>query len=128
MPWDRAHDVACRFEHIIDDEVEGYLIAALNHPTTCPHGNPLSGMPATEGRRLTQLLPGQSGVLRCILDESAAMLGYLGQLRLHPGTRVTVCALAPFDGPLTVEVDGVRAALSRMMAHHLLIEVEGEGA
>ncbi|HEY3379848.1 MAG TPA: metal-dependent transcriptional regulator [Armatimonadota bacterium] len=127
MPWERAHDVACRFEHVIDDEVEGYLRAALHGPTTCPHGNPLDGHAATATtgwRSLVALAPGETGILRCVVDESAAMLEYLIALQLLPGVRVTVCAHAPFDGPLTVEVDGKRHAVSRQMAAHLLVEVE----
>ncbi len=46
IPWERAHAIACRFEHVIDDEVAHYLVAALHHPTTCPHGNPLPGSEA----------------------------------------------------------------------------------
>lgn len=128
MPWSRAHDVACRFEHIIDDEVEEYLVKALNHPTTCPHGNPLDGHAgAADGlSALARLAPGQAGVLRCIIDESAAMLDYLTAMRLHPGVRVTVLALAPFDGPLTIAIDGERYAMAREMATHLLVELEKE--
>jgi DtxR family Mn-dependent transcriptional regulator len=126
MPWARAHDVACRFEHVIDDEVEAYLLAALHHPTTCPHGNPLDGRPSHEHawRALPTLAPGQSGVLRCVVSESAPMLDYLTSLQLQPGARVTVQTLAPFNGPLTITIDGERQALSREIAGHLLMEIE----
>lgn len=124
MPWERAHAVACRFEHVIDDEVDEYLTAALHHPTTCPHGNPLDGTVETRWQPLTTLLPGETGCLRRIVDETGPTLDYLRRMQLQPGTPVTVCALAPFDGPLTVEVSGERHAISRMMAGCLLVEVE----
>src|SRR3972149_1553872 len=124
MPWARAHDIACRFEHVIDDEVEKYLLVALRHPTTCPHGNPLDDKAVESWRPLTTLSPGQSGRLRRIMDESTDTLNYLSQMKLLPGVQVTVCAAAPSGGPLTVEVDGLRFALSRTMADQLLVEYE----
>ena len=130
MPWARAHDVACRFEHVIDDELEDYLSSALHHPTTCPHGNPMGGEMASSDdyRALTLLDVGQTGVLRCITDESATMLDYLTHLHLQPGARVTVRTQAPFAGPLMVEIEGERHVLSREMAGCLLVEIEGEAA
>jgi len=123
MPWDRAHDIACRFEHVIDDEVEPYLADALHHPTTCPHGNPLDAPAEMHWHALTDLEAGQHAHLRCVKDESVPTLDYLNRIGLRPGERVTVCDHAPFDGPLTVEVQGARHALSRAMAAHLLVEI-----
>lgn len=123
VPWDRAHEIACRFEHVIDGEVEGYLLDALDHPTTCPHGNPLDGSTRTL-RPLSALRPGEAGEIRCILNESATMLSYCTRLQLHPGARVYVRDCAPFDGPLTVEVGGEIHALARTVAGHLLIDCE----
>ena len=124
MPWDRAHTVACRFEHVIDDEVERYLAIALHHPTTCPHGNPLEIIPGGRGQTLASLHTGQTGRLISVTDESAAALEYLAHVGLTPGTRVTVRERAPEQGPLTVEVQGERYALSAAMAAILLVEPE----
>jgi len=128
VPWERAHDIACRFEHVIDEEVEPYLANALDNPTTCPHGNPLDIAAADEWEPLTDLAPGRSGRLRRVIDETEPTLDYLARLGLRTGARVTVRALAPFDGPLTVEVDSERHAISREMADCLLVEVEEEAA
>jgi DtxR family Mn-dependent transcriptional regulator len=128
VPWERVHEIACRFEHVIDEEVEPYLARALDNPTTCPHGNPLDIAADDEWEPLTGLAPGQSGRLRRVVDETVPTLDYLARLGLFPGARVTVRALAPFDGPLTVEVDSERHALSRAMADCLLVEVEEEAA
>ncbi|MDQ3107832.1 MAG: metal-dependent transcriptional regulator, partial [Actinomycetota bacterium] len=43
LPWNKAHLEACRWEHVISDEVEARLVVLLDHPTTCPHGNPIPG-------------------------------------------------------------------------------------
>jgi hypothetical protein len=125
MPPARVHDVACRFEHIIDDEVEGYLLAALNHPTTCPHGNPLGGQAAISSgwQTLDTLQPGETGVLRCITNETAPMLDYLGTLKMHPGTQVQVQERAPFELVGRHFVPPVRARRNRAVATLLNSEV-----
>ncbi|MBI4643941.1 MAG: metal-dependent transcriptional regulator, partial [Deltaproteobacteria bacterium] len=125
MPWERAHDIACRFEHVIDDEVEKYLLTALNHPDTCPHGNPINSTDNKAGKSwqpLTALSPGQIGRLSRIIDESGDTLNYLRQIKLLPGVEIRVHEIAPSGGPLTVEVEGERFALSRAMADQLLVE------
>ncbi|HEV3219912.1 MAG TPA: ATP-binding cassette domain-containing protein [Candidatus Acidoferrales bacterium] len=36
-----AHSDACKFEHIISPELDHRICTFLNHPKTCPHGNPI---------------------------------------------------------------------------------------
>src|ERR1700720_2935970 len=43
LPWHKAHVEACRWEHVISDEVEERLGVLLGNPQTCPHGNPIPG-------------------------------------------------------------------------------------
>ena len=43
LPWHKTHVEACRWEHVISDEVEERLVAILDNPATCPHGNPIRG-------------------------------------------------------------------------------------
>src|SRR5688500_10722641 len=43
LEWHKAHLEACRWEHVISDEVEERLVALLENPQTCPHGNPIPG-------------------------------------------------------------------------------------
>ena len=129
MPWERAHEVACRFEHVIDDEVEEYLVNALHHPDTCPHGNPLHAPPPSAPGRMRTLdscAPGESGILRRVTNESTVMLDYLSALALLPGARVTIVNAAPMGGPFTIDVDGHRHALARDMAACLLLETPEE--
>src|SRR5438046_7241235 len=43
MQWHEVHEEACRLEHFISGAVEARVIANLNNPLTCPHGNPIPG-------------------------------------------------------------------------------------
>jgi len=44
LEWEDVHIEACRWEHVMSEEVERRLIDLLGHPTTCPHGNPIPGL------------------------------------------------------------------------------------
>ena len=44
LEWDKVHDEACRWEHVISLDVEKRLVAILNSPTRSPYGNPIPGL------------------------------------------------------------------------------------
>jgi DtxR family Mn-dependent transcriptional regulator len=44
LPWESVHDVACRWEHVMGDEVEKRLLAVLSEHDTSPFGNPVPGL------------------------------------------------------------------------------------
>ncbi len=44
MPWADVHVEACKWEHVMGTEVERRLVTLLDHPTACPHGNPIPGL------------------------------------------------------------------------------------
>jgi DtxR family Mn-dependent transcriptional regulator len=121
LEWDIAHEEACLLEHALSPRVVVALEEFLDNPTSCPHGHPI---PAADGS-VSAEEPGQPlcdipvGADACVLrvsDNGDHVLGYLGSLGLRPGENVTVVEAAPFQGPVTVDVKGVRTALSREIA------------
>ena len=44
LDWDQLHIEACRWEHVMSDEVERRIVAKLSKPLVCPHGNPIPGL------------------------------------------------------------------------------------
>src|ERR1700761_5275006 len=44
VPWEEVHAEACRWEHVMSEDVERRLVKVLNHPTTSPFGNPIPGL------------------------------------------------------------------------------------
>ncbi|MDS1270171.1 metal-dependent transcriptional regulator [Lipingzhangella sp. LS1_29] len=44
LPWEDVHIEACRWEHVISEEVEERLVTLLNQPNVCPHGNPIPAL------------------------------------------------------------------------------------
>jgi DtxR family Mn-dependent transcriptional regulator len=44
LDWELVHEEACRWEHVISEEVERRLLKLLDHPTESPYGNPIPGL------------------------------------------------------------------------------------
>jgi DtxR family Mn-dependent transcriptional regulator len=44
MPWEEVHIEACRWEHVISENVERRLVELLDYPVRCPHGNVIPGL------------------------------------------------------------------------------------
>ena len=44
LDWAFVHEEACRWEHVMSEQVERRLIELLGHPTESPYGNPIPGL------------------------------------------------------------------------------------
>src|SRR4051812_34998406 len=125
LPWHKAHVEACRWEHVISDEVEERLVELLDHPTTCPHGNPI---PGAGGARddlfaLTETSPGDMVRLERVtemVEIDMASLTYLSDHNFTPGAGAKVRSKAP-DGTLTLELDEGTIALGPALASQLYV-------
>jgi DtxR family Mn-dependent transcriptional regulator len=117
---DAVHAEADRLEHVLSEELEARIDEQLGYPTHDPHGHPIPDaglkMKRQTLRSLETLEPGEEATVERVPDGDAALLRYLAGLRLVPGGRVCVRSLEPFDGPLTVVVDGKAHAISRGLA------------
>jgi len=44
LEWELVHEEACRWEHVMSENVERRLLELLDHPTESPYGNPIPGL------------------------------------------------------------------------------------
>ena len=44
LDWQLVHEEACRWEHVISDQVERRLVRLLDNPVVSPYGNPIPGL------------------------------------------------------------------------------------
>jgi DtxR family Mn-dependent transcriptional regulator len=44
LEWEQLHIEACRWEHVMSEAVERRIVAMLDKPLVCPHGNPIPGL------------------------------------------------------------------------------------
>lgn len=125
--WDEVHEEADKLEHYISEKLESRIAEALGHPELDPHGDPI---PALDGTMLDQdlvllsdLPPGQHGLVSRIADQSPDVLRYLSDLGLTPGAHVTPTAHAPLNDTVTVRIgDSSRpTTISTHVARKILV-------
>ncbi len=102
--WDKAHQEAEKWEHVLSEEVEERMAQLLGHPTHDPHGAPIPSpdgqMPREQLRPLSQIGAGTRVVVRRVPDEDGALLRHLSEVGLVPGTRIEVLRANPAEGVL----------------------------
>jgi DtxR family Mn-dependent transcriptional regulator len=130
VPWERVHVEAHRIEHALSDYLVERIDDLLNHPSHDPHGAPI---PTVDGRlekrqllRLADLAPGESGVVARVSDREPDLLRHLADLALFPGAEFTVTAIAPLDGPRTVQVGDSNHTLGREVAQRIMVSPRPE--
>ncbi|MEO3742935.1 metal-dependent transcriptional regulator [Plantactinospora sp. B5E13] len=135
MPYEEAHEEACRWEHVMSDSVEKKVYELLNRPTRSPYGNPIPGLESlvaqsdvptsdspTEGER-NLAFPGLSGpvVVRRICESVQTDGDVLRQLHaagVDPGATVTVAQER--DG-VTIDRSGDKIRLPREVASRVFV-------
>ncbi|MBM7367702.1 metal-dependent transcriptional regulator [Gordonia hydrophobica] len=103
LPWDQVHDEACRWEHVMSENVERRIVEVLDNPTTSPYGNPIPGLDllgidltAAEDKaiRLVDLPQGDSTVVVARMSEHAQsdpeLISELRQAGVVPNARISV--------------------------------------
>jgi DtxR family Mn-dependent transcriptional regulator len=116
MSWFEVHGEAHKIEHAISARVEEALAKALDYPDFCPHGHPICPVDLRETRRLSELEPGERGVVAQISEIKEEVLPYLEQIGVRPGGELAVKDAAPREGPMTVETEHGITALGRELA------------
>jgi len=127
--WDTVHEEAERLEHAASDELIERLARLLGGPARDPHG---SVIPTAAGEvdpvvypTLADTRPGERGRVVEVSVQDPEQLRYLGSLELYPGAQLEVVDCAPFQGPISLTVNGESRILARSLAEQIHVEMEG---
>lgn len=123
LEWEHVHNEACRWEHVISDAVEQRLIELLDHPATCPHGNPIPGMAEQAPvavRAMSQAGDGRVLVSRISehLQVDVDAMRWLREHGIRPGVEVV---LAPGEGGVRAELDGAPVTVPVAIAEQVYV-------
>ncbi len=127
--WDEVHEEACRLEHVISEDFESRVAAALGNPTRDPHGDPIPTvdltMPADDSVSLFSLRPSDSATILRVNHEDPAFLRHLNSLGLTLGARLTILARSPFDDNLTLQLEAQEepVIIGPAISKHIFVEV-----
>jgi len=127
LPWSLLHSEAHNLEHAISTVAEAALMEELNHPQTCPHGNPLPGNEAmVEGwTPLTQIEAGERVVIRRVHElgeENTELLTYLEEHGVMPGNQAQVVEVLPFNQTITLQIGEQAVTLGYAAARYVFVE------
>ena len=127
VPWSQLHQEADALEHTLSPETVERLAAKLEHPETCPHGNPLPGYESgTQGLLpLIEAKPGDCVVVRRVhesAEQKPDLMAYLERAGIQPGSEITVLEVMPFNETLTLECPGGRIVLGMTPAASIFVE------
>ena len=107
--WDQVAAESHRLKHAVSAAFEERMDRLCGYPTHCPHGDPIpckdGYLPDEELISVVNLEPGQKALLRRVGADDASVLRYLGQLDLTPGNTIRLVERAPFNGPVTLQVE-----------------------
>lgn len=125
VPWDQVHDEAEKLEHVISEDLEDRIASALGHPATDPHGAPIPSRDGTiarvDARRLSDVAANERVVVLEVDDRDSALLRYLGERGLYPGTGIEILHVEPYGGSLTLRVGDGEFAIGREAAAEIRV-------
>jgi DtxR family transcriptional regulator, Mn-dependent transcriptional regulator len=137
LPWEEVHAEACRWEHVMSEDVERRLVQVLDNPTVSPFGNPIPGLSelgvgdsiGSEDRNLVRLTELPAGfpvavVVRQLTEHvqgDSSLIVRLKDAGVVPNARVTVEA-GPNGGVMIVIPGHEQVELPHEMAHAVKVE------
>lgn len=130
VEWDKVHEEADRWEHVLSEEVEAKMAALLGHPTHDPHGAPIPTLegevPERAGLPLSATSAGSLVTVRRVSDENAELLRHLRDIGLTPKAKVEVLRAVPAEGVLQLRVDGREQTIGMAPAAAVIVELVKE--
>ncbi len=130
LDWANSDAHAHQLEHAMSDQVAELLNQRLGSPVTCPHGNPIPGNVKSVAAVNEKLFPlsklraGERATVARVseYDQNVAqLLKYLGARGIHPGVRLTVTEIEPFEESLKLRVGKRVVTTSRKVANFIWV-------
>ncbi len=125
--WDEVHHEAENLEHSVSDELAQRIDDFLGNPQFDPHGDPI---PTADGEifyrethPLSDTAAGECVQFTRVLDQNPELLRRLSGLGLAPGKSLEVLSVEPYDGLMTVRIEGDSESktISQLVATRLMV-------
>ncbi len=120
LPWNDVHELACKLEHYISEDIIDRIDAKLGHPKTCPHGNPIDTDMPDPSVRLQDARAGRLKVVR-ISDERVEFLQHLEELGLKPGVEFVATGSSQIDSLIHLDIEGRPATVGQQVSRHVWV-------
>nr|WP_267884330.1 metal-dependent transcriptional regulator [Psychromicrobium lacuslunae] len=140
LDWAYVHEEACRWEHVMSEQVEERLFELLGKPEDSPYGNPIPGLESFGGHKAREFTEGVVNMVSAMEQyqpESKVVIGrlseriqvdpeLLGQFEeagLKPGVEISLEQVGEY---ISVRVPGVEGALELPpeVAVHVFVAID----
>ena len=123
LEWEFVHDEACRWEHVMSEQVERKILELLGHPTESPYGNPIPGLDEFGESAAVAFMAGVTNVVAVVASSPEPVTAVIRRL----GEPVQ------FDPELLLQLkqSGVMPGATGVFSvagSYVLVQVEGFGA
>jgi len=120
LPWNDVHELACKLEHYISEDIIDRIDAKLGHPKTCPHGNLVNADDEDPSVRLQDAKVGRLKVCR-ISDERVPFLQHLEEIGLLPGVEFEAIGSSQIDSLIHLKVGDQPVTVGKEVARHVWV-------
>src|SRR5574337_112813 len=126
---DAMDSSACKFEHILDEEVTASICTLLGHPVTCPHGKAIPPGECCEKTNkeirpvvmpLTELRSGDRAKISYIVTRYHERLDRLSSMGLLPGVQIRLHQRQP---TYVIQMGETQIALDTAIARDIYVRL-----
>lgn len=138
LDWAYVHDEACRWEHVMSEQVERRLLDMLGNPTESPYGNPIPGLDELGGTKAPAFMDGVVNIVERTASATGPVTGVIRRLGepvqfepellqqlqsagVMPGATATIEAAGSYVS-VSVEGFGDGLELPNEVAVHVFVE------
>ncbi len=122
LDWAFVHDEACRWEHVMSEQVERRLLELLDHPTESPYGNPIPALDELGDPLARPFLEGVINLVDRLAGETGPVTGTIRRLgepvQFEPELLQQLLAAGVIPGAV---------ATISAVGSYVLVQVEGHG-
>ena len=80
LEWEFVHDEACRWEHVMSEQVERKILEMLGHPTESPYGNPIPGLDELGDSPAVAFMAGVTNLVEVVAGSTAPVTAVIRRL------------------------------------------------
>ncbi len=127
IPWSELHAEADKLEHSISKDVEERLVATLEDPSACPHGNPMPGLESisSDWQALTTFTKGDTCIIKRIhewLEDDPETMKFLEENLIIPGNIADIQEVLPFNKTIQIIIKEKQVTLGFDIADKIFAE------
>ncbi|MHB1171125.1 MAG: metal-dependent transcriptional regulator [Lacisediminihabitans sp.] len=122
LDWALVHDEACRWEHVMSEQVERRILDLLEHPTHSPYGNPIPGLEELGDHPTGKFSEGVVNIVNFVLGAVGPVRGVIRRLGEPVQYEIELLEQLRAAGVMP----GAKASFSAA-GSYVLVEVEGHG-